>query len=287
MSDDVMVKNLKAVYLLILIGFSLFFENTMKAQSIMSVNSRSEGNLRIPLSHNASSLLSGAYSSTNGNGWEYSLGWFRPFGIKELEEQYLAIRYVKDQSALYGSLWQSGDQLYQETAIQLGLQADVKPFSIGLKTHHQLARIQGFSNTTFWRLQAFFGFNLQENWLYYSLVDWIPTTSSIFDNRFNRQSLNFAVGMHYKFRNEFMLGLEINQNSYRGLDCRFAQKLEIIDGNLSLSTGYDLIRSMPTIGLTARVSKLSIQVHYSFHPILSSSSGGVIHYQPLSIAKNR
>jgi len=278
-----MSKNTMRVCLVVLLLSSLCLIKTLKAQSALSLNSRSEGNLRNPLSQNAANSLSSAYMNMGNDGLAYSLGWFRPFEIKEIEERFVAIHYSRRQLAVNASFWQSGDDLFNESILQLGFQAKINSFSLGIKPQFQQMSVQGFSNRQAWRMQAFVGLNFSENWLYYSLINWQTASNELADQRLPNQSINVVAGIHYSFKKRLSFGVELSQNSFNGLDCRIAQKLVLVDNTLHLSTGYDVLRSMPTVGLVVQVKRLSIQIHYSYHPYLSKSTGGAVHFHsPIS-----
>lgn len=258
-----------------------FFGNIEHAfsQTILSLNSRSEGNLRNPLSQNASNILSSPYlKTTTHEGWSFSLGWFRPFDIKDLEEGFFSMQYAKNNLALNSAIWQSGDFLYKETVFQLGVQATIKAFSFGLKPQLRQLSILGYPNTTVYDLQAFIGVELTKNWFYYGLIYWQPSTSTVLDQRIMQNQSAVVFGFHYSMSSSYALATEISNDKLNGLDVRFAQKLNIIKNTLQLSTGYDLLREMPTVGLAIQVNKLSVQLHYSFHPYLSQSTGAALNY---------
>lgn len=249
------------------------------AQTILSLNSRSEGNLRNPLSQNASNILSSPYiKNTSDQAWSFSLGWYRPFDIKALEEGFFSMQYAKNNLAVNSAIWQSGDFLYKETVLQIGVQATVEAFSFGLKPQLRQLSFLGYPNRSVYDLQAFIGVELTKNGFYYVLINWQPSNSAVLDQRFMQNQSAVVSGFHYKLSSSFALATEVSNDKQNGLDVRFAQKLNIIKNTLQLSTGYDLLREMPTIGLTIQVNKLSVQLHYSFHPYLSQSTGAALNY---------
>jgi hypothetical protein len=278
-----MSKKTVFVCLLVVFLFGICSYQKLSAQQLLSPSGRSEGNLRNPLSQNAANALSNSFIQVYTKGWSYSLGWFRPFGFKELEERYLAVYRATKSGTFKASLWQSGDVLFNESVLNIGFQHSIDRFYLSVQPQLKQIKVQGYSSFIDWNTQAFFGLRLNNNWLYYALIEWDPPSNGLNDVSFPVKTLKTTAGTHFTVSSSYAIGIELSQSYLGQLDLRIAQKLSLVKNTLQLSSGYDMLRSMPTVGLIMQLNRLHVQFHYSYHPTLTQSSGGAIHFESQSL----
>lgn len=221
------------------------------------------------ISYSDDSLPSDVFQSTLSSynkGFSLSTGYFRPFGIAELEQYHMAFSYGTKRQMQHLGISYMGFEGYQEYhaassfqrrfgAVDIGFNAQWVRQSFGADLVDTRVLAAGLAHS----LSDKLGLALQ----YWRIM---PTKYADVE-AIIRSNLLWSVASYLQLMAEW--GMRADQR----LEFKTAAVLHLTSRRFQLLFGYDSLRQSPSFGLFLQAKGLAIVIQQSFHPILGSSHG--------------